>query len=55
MLAAAAAASISACASGDAIQATHIEDLPELALEEELRIGSLDDPEVGFTSTWTRH
>jgi len=44
------AAAIPACAAEDTISARHIGDLPELALEEEIRIGSLDDPEVGFTS-----
>ena len=30
--------------------ATQVEDLPELTLQAELRIGSLDDPALGFTS-----
>jgi hypothetical protein len=41
---------ITACEARDAMPATPIADLPAIALVEELRIGSLDDPEVGFTS-----
>jgi hypothetical protein len=44
-----AGASAAACTPVDVTPATHIEDLPEFRLEEELRIGSLDDPDIGFT------
>lgn len=41
---------LAGCADGDAVSGTPIADLPVLALEEDLRLGSLDDPVVGFSS-----
>jgi len=44
------ASSMSACGSENASEGMHVEELPVLALEEDLRIGSVEDPNVGFTS-----
>lgn len=41
---------LAACAPSDGADRQTIESLPRLSLEEELRIGSVDDPAVGFTS-----
>ena len=37
------------CTAADVTPDTPIEDLPMFSLEEELRIGSMEDPDIGFT------
>jgi len=54
LLPAVSALGISACGDAappvaDAADLRHVEDAPRLALVEELRLGSFDDPEIGFT------
>lgn len=45
-----ACALVIACAdTGDDARITSVDEFPPLALEEELRIGSVDDPDIGFS------
>jgi hypothetical protein len=41
--------SLAGCAAGDSSGTDHVDELPRLSAAEELRIGSLDDPDMGFT------
>lgn len=41
--------SLAGCAAGDSGGTDHVDELPRLTAAEELRIGSLDDPDLGFT------
>ena len=41
--------SLAGCAAEDSSGTDHVDELPRLTATEELRIGSLDDPDMGFT------
>lgn len=43
------ALSLAGCAAGDSSGTDHVDELPRLTAAEELRIGSVDDPDIGFT------
>lgn len=43
------ALSFAGCADGDSSSTDHVDDMPRLASAEEIRIGSVNDPDIGFT------
>ena len=42
-------AALTACGTGDAADGSSADDVPKFMLEEEIRIGSMDDPDLGFS------